>query len=301
MALASARLFNGALLAMPAPDLPLATVTTVRDLRARVSAWKAQGLRVGFVPTMGALHTGHLALVKQAMTVTDRVVVSIFVNPAQFAQGEDFDSYPRTLDSDAAKLAGIGEPLIYAPTAREMYPQGFATEVRLSGPAQGLESEARPHFFHGVALVVSKLFNQVRPDVAVFGEKDYQQLMVIRRMTTDLDLGVEILAGETVREADGLALSSRNAYLSAEDRKRAAALNVILSDFAAALRSGTSAAQAEAKAVEAARAVFDSVDYVTVRHAETLAGLGDGVVTEPARVLAAVKVGKTRLIDNMAV
>ncbi len=286
---------------MTAPHLALNTVTTVCDLRAQVSDWKSQGLKVGFVPTMGALHEGHLELVRQAMEVADRVVVSIFVNPTQFAAGEDFDSYPRTLEDDAAKLARTGCQLIYAPTARVMYPDGFATEVRLSGPAEGLESAARPHFFHGVALVVSKLFNQVRPDVAVFGEKDYQQLMVIRRMTLDLDLGVEILAGETVRESDGLALSSRNAYLSPEDRRRAGQVNVILKDFASALRAGTPAKEAEAAAVATARNAFDAVDYVTVRHAETLAELGDGAITEPARVLAAVKVGTTRLIDNMAV
>ncbi len=286
---------------MTTPNLAMNAVSTVRDLRAQVAEWKAEGLRVGFVPTMGALHEGHLALVRQAMEVADRVIVSIFVNPAQFAAGEDFDSYPRTLEDDAAKLARTGAQLIYAPTAREMYPDGFATEVRVGGPAEGLESEARPHFFHGVALVVSKLFNQVRPDVAVFGEKDYQQLMVIRRMTIDLDLGVEILAGETVREADGLALSSRNAYLSPEDRRRAGALNVILKEFGADLRAGMPASEAEVAAIAKAREAFDSVDYVTARHAETLAKLGDGPVTKPARVLAAVKVGTTRLIDNMAV
>lgn len=286
---------------MTPPNLAMNAVSTVRDLRAQVAEWKAEGLRVGLVPTMGALHEGHLALVQQVMDVADRVVVSIFVNPAQFAAGEDFDSYPRTLEDDAAKLASTGAHLIYAPTARDMYPDGFVTEVRLGGPAEGLESEARPHFFHGVALVVSKLFNQVRPDVAVFGEKDYQQLMVIRRLVIDLDLDVEILAGETAREADGLARSSRNAYLNAEDRRRAGALNVILKDFGADLRSGMPASEAEASAVARARDAFDGVDYVTVRHAETLAKLGDGPVSDPARVLAAVKVGTTRLIDNMAV
>ena len=286
---------------MSTPPLPMKAVTTVADLRADVAAWKAEGLRVGFVPTMGALHEGHLALVRKALEVADRVVVSIYVNPAQFAEGEDFDSYPRTLEDDAAKLVRTGAQLIYAPTGRLMYPQGFATSVQMSGPAEGLESAARPHFFHGVALVVSKLFNQVRPDVAVFGEKDYQQLMVIRRMTEDLDLGVEILAGETIREADGLALSSRNAYLSPEDRRRAGELNVILSEFAESLRSGMGAGKAESDAVSKAHEAFDSVDYVTVRHAHTLEVLGEGPVTAPARVLAAVKVGSTRLIDNMAV
>ncbi len=286
---------------MTPPTLPMKAVSTLSDLRAQVSEWKAEGLRVGFVPTMGALHEGHLALVRQALRASDRVVVSIFVNPAQFAEGEDFDSYPRTLEDDAAKLVRTGAQLIYTPTGRVMYPNGFATEVHMGGPAKGLESEARPHFFHGVALVVSKLFNQIRPDIAVFGEKDYQQLMVIRRMTMDLDLNVEILAGETVREADGLALSSRNAYLSPDDRRRAGHLNVILSEFAEQLRAGMRAYEAEAAAVSKARHAFDSVDYVTVRHAETLEPLPDGPVSHPARVLAAVKAGTTRLIDNMAV
>jgi len=286
---------------MTTPPLAMNTATTVADLRAAVAEWKTDGLRVGFVPTMGALHEGHLALVRQALEAADRVVVSIFVNPAQFAEGEDFDSYPRTLEEDAAKLARTGAQLIYAPTARVMYPEGFATQVRLNGPAEGLESAARPHFFHGVALVVAKLLNQVRPDVAVFGEKDYQQLLVVRRMAADLDLGVEIAAGETVREPDGLALSSRNAYLSPAERRRAGALNVILAEFAEALRSGIPAAKAEASALSRAKGAFDAVDYVTVRHAQSLAMLPAGPVTDPARVLAAVKVGTTRLIDNMPV
>jgi pantoate--beta-alanine ligase len=282
------------------PDLPLPAAYTVSDLCETVAAWRNDGLKVGFVPTMGALHAGHLALVKQALEQADRVVVSIFVNPAQFAPGEDFDAYPRTLESDAAKLAEAGAHLVYAPSAAEMYPQGFATTVNLSGPAEGLESAARPHFFAGVATVVSKLFNQVRPDLAVFGEKDYQQLLVIRRMTEDLDLGVQIIPGVTVREADGLALSSRNAYLSKTDRARAAALNVILSKFADALAEGGGIARAQADAMAAAQNAFDSVDYVEARCAQTLAELPDGPLTRPARVLAAVRVGQTRLIDNRA-
>jgi pantoate--beta-alanine ligase len=286
---------------MTTPPLAMNAVTTVADLRASVNDWRKDGLRVGFVPTMGALHEGHLALVRQALEAADRVVVSIFVNPAQFAEGEDFDSYPRTLEDDAAKLARTGAQLIYVPTARVMYPEGFATQVRLGGPAEGLESAARPHFFHGVALVVTKLLNQVRPDIAVFGEKDYQQLLVVRRLAADLDLGVEIVAGETVREADGLALSSRNAYLSPDDRRRAGALNVILSEFAQALRSGGDPAKAEASAMAKAEQAFDAVDYVTVRHAHTLSKMPESPISHPARVLAAVKVGTTRLIDNMPV
>jgi pantoate--beta-alanine ligase len=250
---------------------------------------------------MGALHAGHIALVRQALARCDRVLASVFVNPAQFAPGEDFDAYPRTLEADAEKLAAAGCHLVYAPNAAVMYPGGFATTVSLAGPAQGLESAARPHFFAGVATVVTKLLNQVRPDAAVFGEKDYQQLLVIRRLAADLDLGVEIVAGETVREADGLALSSRNAYLSPDERARAGRLNGILNDFAGALRGGAAPQTAQAEALAAAQAVFDSVDYVEARCAQTLEALPAGPLARPARVLAAVRVGKTRLIDNMGV
>lgn len=282
------------------PDLPLPAAYAVSELRQTVDRWRSEGLTVGFVPTMGALHAGHIALVAQALRRADRVVVSIFVNPAQFAPGEDFDAYPRTLEADAAKLAAAGAHLVYAPGANEMYPAGFATQVSLNGPALELESAARPHFFAGVATVVSKLFNQVRPDLAVFGEKDYQQLLVITRMTQDLDLGVEIVPGETVREADGLALSSRNAYLSEADRKRAGALNLILKDFAGALEAGVDLHEAQAEARRKAEAAFDAVDYVEARCARTLGALPAGRLAQPARVLAAVKLGATRLIDNRA-
>lgn len=280
------------------PHTTLPAACTVKEIRAAVAQWRGEGRSVGFVPTMGALHAGHLALVTQALERADRVVVSIFVNPAQFAPGEDFDAYPRTLHSDAEKLARAGAHLIYAPNAAEMYPHGFATRVSLTGPAEGLESAARPHFFSGVATVVSKLFNQVRPDLAVFGEKDYQQLRVIERLAADLDLGVEIIPGVTVREADGLALSSRNAYLSEAERRRAAALNVILADFATALEAGADPAAAQAHALKAAQEAFDRVDYVQARCADTLAVLPEGPIQRPARVLAAVMIGKVRLIDN---
>ena len=280
------------------PDLPLPAAYTLAELRATVSDWRRQGLTIGFAPTMGALHDGHLALVTEALERADRVVASIFVNPAQFAPGEDFEAYPRTLETDAGKLAGAGAHLVYAPSASEMYPQGFSTTVSLSGPAEGLESDARPHFFAGVATVVTKLFNQVRPDLAVFGEKDYQQLLVVRRLSADLDLGVEIVPGPTVRESDGLALSSRNAYLKPADRRRAAALNLILADFARALEAGGARQAAQDAAMAAARDAFDAVDYVEARCAETLQPLPDGPIDRPARVLAAVKVGTTRLIDN---
>ena len=279
-------------------NLPLPLAETRAGLRARVAAWRADGLRVGFVPTMGALHAGHLALITRALTRADRVVASIFVNPAQFAPGEDFEAYPRTLDSDAAKLADAGCHLLYAPSAREMYPDGYASQVLVKGPALHLESAARPHFFTGVATVVTKLFNQVRPDLAVFGEKDYQQLLVIRRLVRDLDLDIEIIAGPTAREADGLALSSRNAYLSAEDRQRAAALNVILQRLAAAIAGGGSIRQALDAARAEAEAAFDAVDYIEARCADTLSPLNEDVAARPVRVLAAVRVGGVRLIDN---
>ena len=280
------------------PDLPLPAAYTAAELRATVSDWRRQGLTIGFTPTMGALHAGHLALVTQALKRADRVVASIFVNPAQFAPGEDFEAYPRTLETDAGKLAGAGAHLVYAPSASVMYPQGFSTTVSPSGPATGLESDARPHFFAGVATVVTKLFNQVRPDLAVFGEKDYQQLLVVRRLSADLDLGVEIVPGPTVRESDGLALSSRNAFLSRSDRRRAAALNIILADFARALETGVARRRAQDAAMATACDAFDGVDYVEARCAETLKPLPEGPIDRPARVLAAVKVGTTRLIDN---
>ena len=279
--------------------LPLPAVSTRAALRDQVEAWRAEGLRIGFVPTMGALHAGHLSLIETALANADRVVASIFVNPTQFAPGEDFQTYPRTLESDAVKLAEARCHLLYAPSAAEVYPDGFATTVSVAGPAEGLESEARPHFFAGVATVVSKLFNQVRPDLAVFGEKDYQQLLVIRRMNADLDLGVEIIAGETLREADGLAMSSRNAYLDRPARERAGKLNQILTILCDSLHAGEPVERAAADAFKAGEDVFDSVDYLEVRDAQTLAALGPGRLEGPARVLAAVRIAGVRLIDNM--
>ena len=283
------------------PELALPAVYNIADLRDQVRQWRAEGLRVGFVPTMGALHEGHLALVKQALESSDRVIVSIFVNPTQFAPGEDFDAYPRTLEADAEKLSHVGAHLVYSPDAGEMYPEGYVTTVTLTGPTHGLESVSRPHFFHGVATVVCKLLNQVQPDLAIFGEKDYQQLMVIRRMVRDLNLPVEIAGGETVREADGLALSSRNVYLNATERERAARLNVILLEFADALASGANVADAQHQAQLKAQSAFDGVDYVVARDAASLDALPSGPIEREARVLAAVRVGKTRLIDNRPV
>lgn len=283
------------------PALHLPAAHTAESLAAIVSDWRANGYSVGFVPTMGALHEGHIALVLKALELADRVVVSIFVNPAQFAPDEDLDRYPRTLETDSGLLAAAGCHLLYAPEVEEIYPDGFATAIEMLGPAQGLESEARPHFFSGVATVVARLLGQVRPDIAVFGEKDYQQLLVVKRLVADLALPVKIIAGETVRETDGLALSSRNRYLSSTERMRAGRLNVILRDLAHALEDGEPVDAALAHARALAGSVFDAVDYIEVRHAGTLAELPPGKLSAPARVLAAVRVGSTRLIDNMAV
>src|SRR6476646_4261557 len=204
-------------------------VGTVAELRARLTTARQASERVGLVPTMGALHEGHLSLVRQTKARCGATVVSIFVNPAQFGPNEDFARYPRTFDSDCAKLAGFAD-LIFAPSAAEMYPDGFATRIEVSGPALGLESDFRPHFFSGVTTVVAKLLIAVMPDEAIFGEKDYQQLLVIRRLAADFGLPIEIVAGKTVRESDGLAMSSRNAYLSPEERKIASQLNIVLHD-----------------------------------------------------------------------
>lgn len=272
-------------------------VETVAELRAEVGRWRAAGLKVALVPTMGALHAGHMALVRRAREVGDKVVVSIFVNPTQFGPTEDFSRYPRTFDTDLAKLAGTAD-VVYAPSAEEMYAPGFATKLQMGGPAEGLETDFRPHFFSGVAIVVTKLFTQCRPDYATFGEKDYQQLKVVTRLSRDLDLGVEIVPVPTTREADGLALSSRNAYLSPEERQVAPVIHQALSAAAAAIRAGTapqSAAEAAATAI-AARGL--KVDYVAARHAESLAAPQPG---DPVRLLAAAWLGKTRLIDNLGV
>ena len=274
--------------------------TTIMALRARVKSWRQEGLSVGFVPTMGALHDGHIALVKLARAHCDRVVTSIFVNPAQFAVGEDLDTYPRNLVDDAEKLSNAKCDLIYMPDAQIMYPDNFITSLKLAGAATGLESTSRPHFFEGVAIVVAKLLNQVRPDMAVFGEKDYQQLLVIRQMVRDLDFGIDIISGETVREKDGLALSSRNVYLDEDQRQRAAQLNIILKDFAKDLSAGMPAGKAQSKALRLAESTFDSVDYIEARCADTLSSLGEDSIQKPARVLAAVRLGDTRLIDNRA-
>jgi pantoate--beta-alanine ligase len=272
----------------------------VVELREQVKAWRNAGLKVALVPTMGALHEGHLTLVRAALEYADKVVVSIFVNPTQFGPTEDFDAYPRTLDADRANLATAGAALVYAPTVAEMYPDGFATAITVSGVSEGLCGDLRPGHFSGVATVVTKFLVQAMPDVAAFGEKDYQQLQVIRRLVRDLDIPVTILGVPTVREADGLARSSRNAYLSAESRKVAPALYRTLQDTAAAIRAGAAvdtALEAGKRAILAAG--FASVDYLELRAADGLAPLSD--LDRPARILVAAYLGKTRLIDNIAV
>jgi len=285
---------------MTSPSLPI--VRTVAELRAQVRAWRAAGKRVGFAPTMGALHEGHLSLVRLARGHADRVVVSVFVNPTQFGPNEDFDAYPRDEARDAELLVGVGCDLLFAPTVAEMYPPGASTTVTVAGVSESLDGAARPGHFAGVATVVAKLLNQCAPDVAVFGEKDYQQLQVIRRLARDLDLPVEILGAPTARAEDGLALSSRNAYLSTAERQAAPALARALQEACTRLRAGAPVAEAEIEVIGAlARAGFRKVDYVEVRGADDLARLGPGPVSEPARILAAAFLGKTRLIDNMPV
>ena len=281
-------------------DLPV--VRTIAALRETISGWKRQGFTVGFVPTMGALHEGHLALVQEAVRRADRVVASVFVNPTQFAPHEDLGTYPRQEARDAELLAGAGCALMYAPAVEEMYPPDASTTISVGAPAEGLEGDFRPQMFGGVALVVAKLFNQVQPDVAVFGEKDFQQLAVIRRLVRDLDIPVEIVGLPTIRDGHGLALSSRNAYLSPAELETARKLNGVLAEAAAKAAGGAPLAEVEREAADALLAAgFDKVDYVAVRRAADLAAFESGTAEVPARVLAAAWLGRTRLIDNMAV
>lgn len=274
-------------------------VETVKDLRARVGRWRAAGETIALVPTMGALHEGHLSLAMTARQRARRLVVSIFVNPTQFGPDEDYARYPRDQAGDLAKLARTGADLVFLPRAGEMYREGFATSISVEGPAvAGLEDRFRPHHFGGVATVVCKLLTQCQPDCAIFGEKDYQQLLVVRRMACDLDLPVEIVGSETVREKDGLALSSRNAYLSGDERAIAPVLNATLRDAAGRIREKHDIAKVVAAARKSLERVGFRVDYVEARNAETLARLS-GHGKEPVRLLAAAWLGKTRLIDNI--
>jgi pantoate--beta-alanine ligase len=276
-------------------------VRTVPALRRALESLRAKKATIAMVPTMGALHDGHVSLVRLAKRRANRVVVSIFVNPAQFAPTEDFSSYPRTWKADVGRLAAENVDLIWNPDVKTMYPHGFATKILTEGPATaGLEDRFRPHFFGGVTTVVGKLFTQVRPDVAIFGEKDFQQLRVIARMAGDLDLGVKVMGSRTVRERDGLAMSSRNVYLSPEQRQVAPQLYRAMKQSAGRLRAGDDVAAAMAGGAEMITGAGFALDYFEARHAETLAPIAS-IKDGPVRILLAARIGKTRLIDNIGV
>jgi pantoate--beta-alanine ligase len=280
-------------------EVPVAL--SVPALRERIKDFRGKGERVALVPTMGALHDGHLSLVTEARRHAARVVVTIFVNPAQFGPSEDFTKYPRTLSRDLEKLASVEADLCFAPTLEAVYPPGFSTRIEVDGPARAeLEDRFRPTHFCGVATIVAKLLNQAQADVAVFGEKDYQQLLVIERLARDLDIATEIFGAPTLREVDGLAMSSRNVYLSKGERATAPALHRALADAARRIGAGEAIEATQARAsAELTEAGF-AVDYLEARNAKTLArivGRRDG----PIRLLAAARLGATRLIDNLAV
>ena len=276
-------------------------VRTVPALRRAVDSLRARKATIALVPTMGALHDGHASLVRLAKRRANKVIVSIFVNPTQFAPSEDFSSYPRTWKADVAKLAAENVDLIWNPDVKTMYPDDFATRIAPEGPATvGLEDRFRPHFFGGVATVVGKLFMQVRPDFAIFGEKDFQQLRVVTRMAGDLDLAVKVIGSKTVRERDGLAMSSRNVYLTPEQRGVATTLYSAMKQGAARLRAGDGIAAVMARGAEMITAAGFVLDYFEVRHAETLAPM-TAAKDGPVRILVAAKLGTTRLIDNIAV
>ncbi|NJC34804.1 pantoate--beta-alanine ligase [Sphingomonas jejuensis] len=275
------------------------TIRRTAELRELLAALRAGGGRVALVPTMGALHAGHLSLVAEARRRAEHVVASIFVNPLQFGAGEDLDRYPRRERADAALLSEVGVAVLWAPAADDMYPDGFASTVSVSGITDGFEGATRPGHFDGVATVVAKLFGQVRPDVALFGEKDWQQLQLIRRMATDLDLGVEVVGVPTMRDADGLALSSRNAYLTPEARTAARAMPRALGEAAAALGRGTAADDALAAGRAALERAGFEVDYLALIDGASMRPI-DAVV-DGARLIAAARIDGTRLIDNLAV
>lgn len=274
------------------------TIRRLEALRETISAYRAEGLRVALVPTMGALHAGHMALVEEAKLAADRVVVSIFVNPTQFGPNEDFAQYPRKEQADSRMLSGAGVDLLWMPAVEEMYPNGPEIDVKASAIGDTLDGAHRPGHFDGVTTVVARLFDQVRPDVALFGEKDWQQLAVIRRMVDDLKLPLTIQSVPTQREDDGLALSSRNVYLLPEDRARAVALPRALGAAERAIATGGDPAAALAQAIDTLSAAGFDVDYVELRDAATLGSPQEG---QPMRLLAAARIGGVRLIDNIAV
>jgi pantoate--beta-alanine ligase len=274
---------------------------TVPALRRALDGFRARKATTALVPTMGALHDGHVSLVRLAKRRATKVIVSIFVNPTQFAPSEDFGSYPRTWKADVARLKTEDVDLIWNPDVKTMYPDGFATRIVPEGPAvAGLEDRFRPHFFGGVATVVGKLFTQCRPDFAIFGEKDFQQLRVVTRMARDLDLGVKVVGSRTLRERDGLAMSSRNVYLSEQERQAAPILYRAMKQSAARLRAGDNVAAAMAGGAGLIVGAGFKLDYFEARHAETLAPIAS-VKHGPMRILVAATIGKTRLIDNIVV
>ncbi len=281
--------------------MQIATARDVAQLRAQVGAWRAAGGRVALAPTMGALHEGHLTLIAEGLRRADHVVASVFVNPTQFGPSEDYSAYPRGEARDASLLESAGCGLMYAPSVEVMYPAGFATTVSVSGVSEPLEGVARPGHFAGVATVVAKRFAQASPDVAIFGEKDFQQLQVIRRMTADLDLPVEIVGAPTARDEHGLALSSRNAYLTDAERDIARRLNVVLAEEAARARAGGEITATEAAAKQALTRLGFKVDYVAIVRRDDLQPFASGRVEGPARALVAARLGRTRLIDNLPV
>jgi len=275
---------------------------TQKDLRGQIAAWRGSGDRISFVPTMGALHEGHLTLVRLARQKAERVVVSIFVNPTQFAPGEDLDGYPRTIDSDIKKLTNEGVDHIYIPDPDSMYDVHHATTVKVGGVAQGLETDHRPTFFDGVALVVTKLFNRVQPDSAVFGEKDYQQLATIRRLVDDLDMPINIIGAPIARDEHGLALSSRNQYFDEVGLAIARKLNKIMFACAKEMEGGRNVDRAAEDAAKALlKAGFSNIDYVETRSKNSLTVLEGGVLNAPSRLLIAAHCKGVRLIDNCAV
>jgi pantoate--beta-alanine ligase len=271
----------------------------IAELRQAVRAERGAGKTIGLVPTMGALHEGHLSLVREGLKRADLVIGTIFVNPTQFAPHEDFAAYPRMLEDDIRKLEGAGAYSVFCPNAQEMYPQGFASSVQVKGVSEPLEGESRPHFFGGVATVVTKLLMQAQPDVALFGEKDYQQLQVIKRMVIDLDMPVEIIGVPTVRDGNGLALSSRNAYLSPEELAVATMLNKTLFWMSEQVAAGVDLKVIQQQGADKIlKAGFDTLDYLEIRDALTLMPVSgrEGAL----RILVAARIGKTRLIDNVA-
>ena len=275
-------------------------VRTIAELRCCVNNWRKKDESVGLVPTMGGLHNGHLSLVEHSKLHADRTITSLFVNPSQFAPHEDFVTYPRKEHADREMLAASGNDLLFAPNVSEIYPDGYSTRIDVQGLSQILEGEFRPDFFTGVATVVTKLLLQALPDISIFGEKDYQQLCVIKTIVRDLDIPVEVIGAKTIREEDGLAMSSRNRYLTVEERKIAPLLYQVISQVAKNVRDGdqpiNQRSWAEAELTEAG---FGAVDYVAVRDAQTLDPVSDA--SRPARVLAAAYLGRTRLIDNVAI